>query len=253
MTNIIPQYIQTPLLPITITVIGAGGTGNVMLTHLARIAYSYQELFNKKIVVTVIDGDDVSHSNIGRQLYAPSEVGFNKAVIAVNRINRFYGFDWIAVADYFNDETKDVAPSNFIISCVDNVECRFELHKTIKVWCKSYKNEPEYYPHFWIDIGNTKTTGNVVVGSINNDWPDVIDMYKNEFKKMKKDVDEPSCSLAMSLNKQDMFINSHCALIGSKWLWEALTMPEINWRGAFTNLNTFQTNKIKIDAIEKRN
>lgn len=252
MKSSIPDYIKNPSLAITITVIGAGGTGSLFLQQLARIVYAYRALYNRECVVVVCDGDRVSESNIGRQGFSPNEVGANKAYSIVSKINRFYGFDWLASCNYFdykkrNDITLREYGANFIISAVDSKACRKQIKRLFQ---DSYKlNEtPEYKAHFWMDLGNTKTTGNVVVASPELGWPDVIDEYGSFMKSKAKGS---SCSLAMALNEQDLFINPTVATIGAKWLWECLTKSEMDWRGAFINLDTLAVRKLKTNHNAK--
>lgn len=244
----VPEYIVNPTLPITITVAGAGGSGSMFLQHLARVVYAYQVLTNRRVVVTVCDADKVDSANVGRQAFGTNEVGFSKADIMVSRINRFYGFQWLAIPENLKFKSKDndnyaKFSSNFLITAVDNIASRREIQKFFNQ-ARLIKNNPEYYPHFWINMGNTKTTGIVMVASHELGWPDIF-TYENNFAP---EDNEPSCTLAMALNKQDLFINSQCALVAAKWLWECLTQKEIDWRGAFINLETLTIRKLKVNA-----
>lgn len=246
----VPKYIKDPTLPLTISVIGAGGTGTMFLQYLARIVYAYQALNRRRICVVVADGDEITDANVGRQAFAPNEVGLNKAQVITSRINRFYGFDWLCKPAHFDysqklkKSEKEVRmmehAANFIISAVDSVEAKRQIYQFYKK-ALQIKGHPEYVPHFWIDMGNTKTTGNVIVTD-GKEWPTILD-YQDNFEKADN---EPSCSLAMALNNQDLFINPACAFVGAKWLWECLMQPEIDWRGAFINLDTFAIRKLKI-------
>jgi PRTRC genetic system ThiF family protein len=259
MKSLTPEYMRNPLLPITITVIGAGGTGSMFLQHLARVVYAYQSLFARRMVVVVVDGDTVTAGNVGRQAYGENEVFHNKAQLIVSRINRFYGFEWLAKPHFFvapaNEGEfgimREEVCSNIMITCVDNLDARRNAYEFIKQCRKGFKHE--YYPYFWIDIGNTKTTGNVIVESLAMEWPSALDVYKDNY--VDQGEDEPSCSLAMALNKQDLFINSQCALVAAKWLWEMLSntdpVPHITWRGAFINLESFNIKKLKVNADQE--
>lgn len=252
MKSLIPEWIANPLLPITVTVVGAGGSGSLFAQHLARVAFAYHNLYGRKMVVTIFDGDTVSMSNIGRQAYTQNEVFMNKAYVIASRINRVYGYEWIGANMNFtykkvkkpNLKLLQAFGANFIISAVDNLKAR-EMIKEFINDSKTLVNMPEYTPYFWLDMGNTKTTGNIVIGSKQMEWPDVLDEYKH----LMTDGDKgPSCSLAMALNEQDLFINSFCANVAAKWLWECLTKPEIDWRGAFLNLDTLNFRKLKIST-----
>lgn len=247
-SELAPEIVN-PMLPITVTIIGAGGTGSLFAQHLARIAHAIHVLRGIRLVVTICDGDKISMHNVARQSFAENEVMLFKADTIVSRINRFYGLEWIAVNENFTFTAKDeksdklfyTLSSNFIISCVDSVDARADIKRFFDKG-QGIKGHPEYFPHFWMDIGNAKTTGNVIVGSPSMGWPDVF-QYENIFVPEK---DEPSCTLAMSLNQQDMFINPTCALLAAKWLWECLSSKEIYWRGCFVNLETLLIRKLII-------
>lgn len=90
------RYLLNPHHPVTVFVIGAGGTGSQVATNLARISIALQALGHPGLHLTVFDPDTVTEANIGRQLFSESELGLNKAVALVTRINRFFGFSWEA-------------------------------------------------------------------------------------------------------------------------------------------------------------
>ena len=84
------SYLLSPYHPVSVFVIGAGGTGSQVVANLARMDMALRSLGHPGLHFTVFDGDTVSEANIGRQLFSPSEVGLNKAVALVTRINRFF-------------------------------------------------------------------------------------------------------------------------------------------------------------------
>ena len=72
------RYLLNPYHPVTVFVIGAGGTGSQVATGLARISVALQALGHPGLHVTVFDPDTVTEANIGRQLFSGSELGLNK-------------------------------------------------------------------------------------------------------------------------------------------------------------------------------
>ena len=92
----IDSYLINPQHPVTVNVIGAGGTGSQVLTCLARLDTALRGLGHPGLFVTVYDSDTVTEANIGRQLFSPSDTGLNKAQCLVTRVNNFFGNGWRA-------------------------------------------------------------------------------------------------------------------------------------------------------------
>ena len=95
----IDNYLINPQHPVTVNLIGAGGTGSQVLTCLARLDTALRGLGHPGLFITVYDSDIVTEANIGRQLFSPSDIGLNKAQCLVTRMNNFFGNDWKAVPD----------------------------------------------------------------------------------------------------------------------------------------------------------
>lgn len=100
------KYLLNPYHPVTVSVIGAGGTGSQVVTGLARMSVALQALGHLGLHVTVFDPDTVTEANIGRQLFSETELGLNKAVALVTRINRFFGYAWEAKGRSFPSRQK---------------------------------------------------------------------------------------------------------------------------------------------------
>lgn len=83
------NYLLKPYHPVTVFIIGAGGTGSQVVTNLARMNAALQASGHPGLHVTLFDPDTVTQANIGRQLFSEAELGMNKAIAAVTRVNRF--------------------------------------------------------------------------------------------------------------------------------------------------------------------
>ena len=92
----IDNYLIDPQHPVTVNLIGAGGTGSQVLTCLARLDVTLRALGHPGLSVTLYDPDIVSGTNIGRQLFSDSDIGLNKAKCLITRVNNFFGNDWKA-------------------------------------------------------------------------------------------------------------------------------------------------------------
>jgi len=104
-----------------VIVIGAGGTGSILLPQLARFLYSQ----NFQGILRIVDGDTYSESNIDRQQFAFSYVGTNKAEYQAMAIaSQLPGFkNNIEFDDKYyaqEDFVAAIKPGVIIITCADN-------------------------------------------------------------------------------------------------------------------------------------
>ena len=92
------------------------------------MSMALQALGHPGLHVTVFDPDTVSQANIGRQLFSETELGLNKAVSLVTRINRFFGYAWTAEPQCFPTRNfSGESTANIIITCTDNIRSRLTL------------------------------------------------------------------------------------------------------------------------------
>lgn len=155
------RYLLNPYHPVTVFVIGAGGTGSQVATGLARISVALQALGHPGLHVTVFDPDTVTEANIGRQLFSGSELGLNKAAALVTRINRFFGFSWEAKGQRYplkaSADREEPALANIIVTCTDNIRSRMNLWRFLKKH-REHTSNNERSPIYWMDFGNARTT-----------------------------------------------------------------------------------------------
>ena len=164
----IDNYLLNPQHPVTVNLIGAGGTGSQLLTCLARLDVTLRALGHPGLFVTLYDPDIVTDANIGRQLFGGSDLGLNKAQCMVTRVNNFFGNDWRAVPEIFPVMLKDARRddmANITVTCTDNIKSRLDLWNVLKAVPVS--NYHDYTtPLYWMDFGNTQSTGQVVLGTV---------------------------------------------------------------------------------------
>lgn len=231
---------------LNIHLVGCGGTGSQILTGLARINHALCSLGHQGFTLTAYDPDRVSQSNIGRQNFSPVDVGQHKAVILVTRINQFYGLDWHAVPDFY--QPQEHTQVDIIITAVDSASTRVKIGKSIK--------EKRYRYSYWLDTGNTKDTGQVVLGTVKeipqysdkeavSTLPTVDELY--DLKKVKEKDQGPSCSLAAALKEQDLMVNSIVSSWALQLLWQGLRYGFLENHGCFINLKTMRVNPLPID------
>lgn len=241
-------YLLSPTHPVTVSLIGCGGTGSHMLSVLCRLHQGLVALGHPGLEVVVYDGDSVSPTNVGRQLFSASDIGLNKAVTLVSRVNRHAGLQWRAVPRYYTasllKETEEYT-SNIVITAVDRVSARRDVISIFN------SRKPHYIDHrtplYWMDFGNSKTSGQVVLGTIGKGvgLPTIFELHPNLEKHEEQD-ESPSCSMFEALSKQDLFINSSLAQLGGNLLWRLFTHGRISVHGFYMNLDTMRTNPIPV-------
>lgn len=256
----IDNYLLNPQHPVTVNLIGAGGTGSQVLTCLARLDVTLRALGHPGLFVTLYDPDIVTDANIGRQLFGCSDLGLNKAQCLITRVNNFFGNDWKAVPDIFPTVLKDARRddmANITVTCTDNIKSRLDLWNVLKAVPTSNYRDYET-PLYWMDFGNTQSTGQVVLGTIPKKIKQpASELYKTvdslkvitqfvKYARVKEADSGPSCSLAEALEKQDLFINSTLAQLGCNILWKMFRNGMLEHHGLFLNLETMKVNPIMI-------
>ena len=257
--HIVPSSFLNPTNPISVNIIGAGGTGSCFLTAIARMNFALNELGHSGLTVKLFDSDTVTESNLGRQLFTENELGTNKAVALINRTNRFFGANWKAVPERYGNVSHLSSEylANITISCVDTIESRKSICSLLKKQEHDYSNHRDK-PIYLLDFGNGKETGQAwlsTVGEVKQpeskkfktvgDLEDIFQAYPKILERLSDD-NEPSCSLAQALNKQDLFINSTLANMGASLLWSFFRTGILEHRGFFLNLKDFKSHPVAV-------
>lgn len=237
-----PQLLN-PNHVIQIVIAGCGGTGSQVLRHLAIMNFSLWSMNHPGFHVTAFDDDTVTDANLGRQLFSNHDVGRHKSIALIERINRFYGYKWDGIPTKYAHTHKHMG--SIFISCVDTAKTRVEFSKHSKdFW-------------YWLDFGNSRHTGQAILGTCRDihqpeskfitteTLPDVISVHPN-LKKVKQEDNEPSCSLAASLMRQDLFINPGVAFFGTHMLWKMFRQGFLDYHGVYVNLNSLAVTALKL-------
>jgi PRTRC genetic system ThiF family protein len=260
--HVVDKDLLNPANPITVNLVGAGGTGGQVLTALARMNQALTALNHPGLMVRVYDDDKVDMANLGRQLFTSAELGLYKSVALINRINRFFGTNWKAETEKFDKNNLARHAQNYFatitLTCVDTVKARFEVAEILKQISKdrsNYRNHPQYL----MDFGNSQFSGQVILGTIGkikqpdskkfitiSDLPLVTDEFLELLEASETKDNTPSCSLAEALQKQDLFINSALANMGASLLWQMFREGMLFNRGFFLNLKDFKSQPLKV-------
>lgn len=225
--------------PTQVNVIGAGGTGSAVLAGLVQLAMALRELGHPGIKVTVWDPDTVSKANIGRQLFAPTDIGHNKAAVLVNRINLSMNLSWKCVPARFANNQSSL--QGIVIGCVDSRAARAQIRAAFE----------QARSLVWVDCGNSQYTGQVIFGARDRGTtvvPSVADLFP-EVVDVDADAgdDVPSCSVAEALRKQDLMVNRFMADTAVNLIFQLLRKGEVDVQGAFIDVANFSMMPVRLD------
>jgi PRTRC genetic system ThiF family protein len=269
-----------PNAAVRIALAGAGGNGSQMVTCLARMDRALRCLDLGRIDLDLYDPDLVTQSNIGRQLFYPSEVGLNKASALVHRANVGFGVQWQAITEkYLAQSCKSglghfalSSRYDFLITCVDSGAARREISDAMQPASPDGKSTDSLArgvvmpPVYWLDLGNEGipgaegSTGQVILGqpaywlndTNKNDTnknsgqrlPTVVELYPEFYDGQVPESNLPSCSLADALVHQDLFINDHVSRWAAHLLWTLLRTRQLAHAGYFVNLRDGRVNPL---------
>ncbi len=230
---------------IAVAVAGVGGNGAQVVGLLARLDLAIRALGHPYgLHVTGYDPDSVSEANVGRQLWSPSDIGENKAIVAIERCNMYYRLDWDAVPQRYEGDTCDI-----LISCVDTRKARRGFATQIEN-CMGPR-------HYWLDMGNEEAIGQCCLGEVSSGYArrktsdPRLPLPTELFAALRSNEPEDnthSCSLRISLQSQGLFINDFVARASMQVLYRLLTKGWIETHGAFLNLDSYRMTPIPIDV-----
>lgn len=154
--------------PEAVVLVGAGGTGGVLLGQLCRLLYGIQELSERDRnaprlpdferedefgdfepydmldygapPLIIIDGDVVEPSNIRRQMFIEEDLHKKKALALAGRYSAAFGLDVESYPRYLSNEIpdhelRDIIPeSSVVVGAVDNAATRKLLHEHLDAY-----------------------------------------------------------------------------------------------------------------------
>jgi PRTRC genetic system ThiF family protein len=149
--------------------VGCGGTGSHLALVLAKLAAHCRAAGGPVVRLVMIDGDVVEDGNVGRQLFAASEVGRNKAQALAGRFNAVFGLTIEAIprmadADLLRRLLVDSRERHILLlGAVDGAAGRWAIHEALESdrgWAAGRRRRV-----VWLDAGNTEHGGQVLVGA----------------------------------------------------------------------------------------
>lgn len=211
-------------------VVGAGGTGSFVVPALARLIFELKQQQNKSAEMLIVDPDIVEASNIPRSNFCFAEVGRYKAQTLAERVSTAWGIEISFSSEKFDSEkhlkssSSDYRSLAIIVGCVDNHIARREMHRALDEF-RSYGDASRIW---WIDGGNGKTSGQVLLGSTTKplkpeqyftgtsicralpspslQHPDLLEPERIEAKS------DASCPERVRLGEQGLIVNQRVAI-----------------------------------------
>jgi PRTRC genetic system ThiF family protein len=207
-----------------------------------------------------MDGDTISPVNCVRQPFGRNEIGMNKAIVLVNRINLFWGLDWQAIPQALTAQT--LAPEyagygerhlrpDIVIGCVDTRAAR----ATIAMGVAGLSGTG-----YWLDCGNHSTGGQFVLGEPQNArnkrsrlrLRTAAELYEELVNPDLDDDNEPSCSAIEALDRQEPFVNTALAQHGLALLARLFRYGEISHHGGFVDVAGGHCVPLPVDPLAWR-
>jgi PRTRC genetic system ThiF family protein len=233
---------------VRVLVVGCGGTGSSVIGGLP---YLHQAMLAQGhpygLRVTVMDGDRISPFNCVRQPFGRAEVGLNKAIVLVNRLNIFWGFNWEAVPESLT-ENHHLRSTDIVIGCVDTRAARAVIDR---------QTTGNSATHYAIDIGNGESSGQFVLGEPLNAvnrrartrlrtaaelFPEIIDATLDN-------DGQPSCSALEALERQHSFVNALLAQHALALLAQLFRYGQISHHGGFVDVASSRAVPLPVDPL----
>ncbi|MBA7632191.1 hypothetical protein ES703_39734 [subsurface metagenome] len=228
---------------------GCGGTGSFVAEGLCRLLSSDQTLL-------LIDHDRVEPHNLRRQSYFEGDVGKFKSQALAERLALRYGrriaysvypFDHELIGEGMGGGLYTRVAHGVIIGCVDNVAARREIAKSVQ------------FGTWWIDAGNGRNSGQVLIGnadrverlvdSFDKDTGEVSNLPMPSLQlpsllipPTQSPVRRMDCAEAVEADEQSPVINQAMATLVLEFVYRFM-LGTLTWMGAYIDLEsgTLQT------------
>jgi PRTRC genetic system ThiF family protein len=221
---------------VRILVVGCGGNGSAIAAglpflHQALLVYGHPEGLH----VTLLDPELISLTNCVRQPFSRSEIGLYKSIVLANRLNLFWGLDWNGIPGRLDGKQK-ITGADIVIGCVDTRPARAAIAKCVEDW-----SDVDY----WLDLGNSADGGQFVLGEPLNRrnrsnrlrLRTVSELFPEVTRPELDRDDQPSCSAAEALERQEPFVNPTLANHALALLARLFRYGKVSYHGAFVNLS----------------
>lgn len=242
LTLLFPEFEDLQLI-----LVGCGGTGSWLAPAVARVGKLMIEKFNKRVEIIFYDPDRVEEKNIFRQNFCAAEIGYFKAEALAERYSLAWGIEIGSISQKFKTINNPFGMQTVIIGCVDNNAGRKDISKIGTQTRVS-----------WLDCGNTKNYGQVLLGTgstINHDQifaipgmcgflpsphvqhPELI-LKEMTNKKAEAPVSELSCADMALQDSQGLAINQRMAAEAADYLVRMLITKDLKKFATYIDLES---------------
>lgn len=247
-----------PGAPVSILVVGLGGTGSALALSLARLVYHARQK-GMKLEVTFCDHDLVEERNVGRQYFAPCDAGRPKAEVMAEWINHDWGLDIRAAVLSFNEREWNINAGavNVMVGCVDNVNARRAMSRLThnangRLW--------------WLDCGNDNLNGQILIGNrkrgsvkiaaelgLAHDLPypasQAPDLTREpRRRKAKAKPVDPSCADLTLADEQGLHVNQAMAVYAAQYIYDIVIRRQLTTFATYVSLDPPAARSLPITA-----
>lgn len=240
--------------------VGAGGTGSFTALAIARLMYELKES-GKEAELLIVDPDRVESGNIPRSNFCAAEIGSFKAQSLAKRIALAWGLECHYVNELFEADVHlkqssgDYRALTVIVGCVDNYHARREMHRAVEQLQGYQSNDAPNI--WWIDAGNGKFSGQVLIGSTTKrikpenhfvgssicrslPAPSLLhpDLLESEKKSKSAELEGLSCPDRVRLGEQSLNINQRVAVEIAEMLAEMFLTRSLKRFAAYFDLES---------------
>jgi PRTRC genetic system ThiF family protein len=250
---------------IVILLVGCGGTGSWAAHILAQLAV-WAKGTGIDLRLYFVDHDDVEQKNLVRQNFCPAEVGFPKAFSLAWRYTAAFGLTITPLVEQFSAALLDryqpaYSPQGtltLVIGAVDNICARRTIAEAIIAKLK--QNPGSRHKYFWLDAGNERFSGQVLIGNSLESEPVIsplgycigLPLPHLQEPGLLLERDRPSIEMSCAdlnlLGEQSAMINRAMATMIGLYLYRLLQSRDLCWRSSWLNLETGATKSTPINS-----
>jgi len=224
---------------LTLVQAGCGGTGSLLARSTAATAAALRQR-GVRVDLVFVDPDTVEERNIGRQLFARSDISRPKAEVVADRYAAAWGLEVSAdVSEFAAGRYLAHQGLTVVVGAVDNAAARREIAGLLA----RNPTAPALPRVWWLDAGNSADSGQVLLGtetapfdlegsvSLGSVWrlpaPSLVAPDLLVPRPEETSPDRLSCAELAAANLQSQTVNSWSATIAGDMLHRLLVTREL--------------------------